>query len=252
MSDNPRSSAAYRTDNGDIQPCLILWNQRAYMQRVWNLLAYWRTHQPEPLEWHLHMTNTMVLPLLTWATVDLDHELSNTRPFAPEWLRAETIGLQAGNMPESLFEVYGRDNKIVTALPEDRRARLEWGMRMVHEIQRSGGKLDDLVTGYGYGRADVAVHQYWEDQPAAATGNDQVKWLLLAKPAEKSLLLVLASWSEKDELAHIAINPAALGFTPPDKPLVNAETGEAIAPAADHSYPVPLPGPYGVVVLKLE
>ncbi len=44
----------------------------------------------EPLEWTLHMTNTQLLPVHTWGTVQLDHELGSRRPFSPEWLLTET------------------------------------------------------------------------------------------------------------------------------------------------------------------
>lgn len=161
---------------------------REYHQRIWHLLQQWRRQRPEPLEWTLHMTNTQVLPVHTWGTVRLDHELGSQRPFSREWLMTETIGRQTGNLPLSLYEVSGRDNEIVRALPKDRAERNEWGLRAVHEIQRSG-PLEKVLLDFGYGADSVAVYTYWEDDPVAKVTSAAVKWLALAKPGSGEMLL---------------------------------------------------------------
>lgn len=107
-------------------------------------------------------------------------------------LLTETIGRQVGNLPLSLYEVYGRDNEIVLALPKDQRQRIEWGLRAVHEIQRSG-PLERLLTDFGCGEDNVAVHNYWADSPVVTVAPAAVKWLALSKPSTNEMLVVLAS-----------------------------------------------------------
>jgi len=248
VSYNFRTTAAYVAENGQVQPCLILWDQREYQKRVWNLLQQWRKVRPEPLEWVEHMTNTLVLPIHTWGTANLDHELGSDRPFAPDWLRTECLGLQGGSYPMSLYPVIGNENKLLKDAPEEVKARVEWAMRAVHEIQREG-PLEKLLAEFGYGTPEVVVHNYWEERPALAVDSADVKWLALARPADGKLLIVLASWSEGAVKAQLAINWANLGLKPAGR-IVNAESGEAASANPAAPFTVTLPGPYGVMVLK--
>lgn len=249
LSYNYRTTEAYQTEDGKIQPCLILWNQRAYQKRVWNLLQHWRRRRQEPLEWVLHMTNTLILPVHTWGTANLDHELSRDRP-DPDWLRTETIGRQVGNYPLSLYEIYGRNNPTVTRLPGEQRNRI-WGMRMVHEIQRSG-PWDRYVTDFGYGTEPVDVHLYWSETPALRTDNPDVKWIVLARPAEKRLLLVLASWSEQETQVQVQFRRENLGFELAGASLKDVESGEVMASDGTDTFRIKLAGPYGVKLLRQE
>ena len=202
-----------------MQPCLILWNQRQYQQRVWHLLQEWRRRRPEPLEWVLHMTNTLVLPIHTWGTADLDHELSRDEPFAPDWLRTETTGRQIGNLPLSLYAVVGSENRVLRRLAETLpkrdvdliRDRAEWGMRVVHEIQHPG-PLDKLLTDFGYGTDRVVVHPYWAESPVLSVQPEQVKWLVLSSPSQQRLLVVLASWSAEKTAAELRLDAKSIGL----------------------------------------
>lgn len=236
---NPRNSAAYRTQDGASQPAVLLWNQREYQKRVWNLLQQWRKKRPEPLEWVLHMTNTLVLPVHTFGTANLDHELSSDKPFSPEWLQAETIGLQVGNYPLTLYAVTGDRNAMLQKLPKETQYRAEWGMRMVHEIQSNGGKLDALVRDFGYGTDAVNVHNYWADEPVLAVEPSGVKWIALVKPQAGEKLIILTSWAAEDVKAAVRLGSA-------DQPLTDAEDGLAVDGGA-----TAMPGPYGVRVLKV-
>jgi len=246
---NFRTTDAYVTETGEVQPCLILWNQREYQKRVWNLLQQWRPKRKEPLEWTHHMTNTLVLPIHTWGTADLDHELSSTKPFSPDWLRTEeTIGLQIGNYPLSLYPVTGRGNKVIESAPKDIQERAEWGMRAVHEIQR-GGKLEDLLHAFGYATSQVRVHNYWEEKPALTVGSNEVKWMLLEKPKDGQILLVLSSWSEGAENVEVAINHKHIAARIAGR-LTDAEMGDTIAEDLAKPFRVKFASPYGVRVLK--
>jgi hypothetical protein len=259
LSTNIYTTDAYPAEDGQVQPCLILWNQRQYHQRVWHLLQEWRRRRPEPLEWVLHMTNTLVLPIHTWGTADLDHELSRKEPFAPDWLRTETTGRQIGNLPLSLYAVVGSENRVLRRLAETLpqrdvdliRDRAEWGMRVVHEIQHPG-PLDKLLTDFGYGTDRVVVHPYWAESPVLSVQPEHVKWLVLASPSQQRVLVVLASWSAEKTTAQLRLDAKALGFAVVGAKVLDAETGRVIAAALGDSLPLELPGPYGVRLLMFE
>jgi hypothetical protein len=256
---NPRTSDAYLAEDGEIQPCLVLWNQREYQKRVWNLLQQWRRKRSEPLEWVVHMTNTLVLPLHTWATADLDHELANDQPFSSEWLRTETTGQQIGNLPLSLYAVAGSANKVLAGLgrrmsqdeAQRLRTRIEWGMRTVHEIQHSG-PLEKYLADFGYGTEGIAIHNYWDRRPALLVKPGPVKWLVLSNPRKKALLIVLASWSPEAVDAELSFRSDVFGFDLQGCRLSDAETGAIISSALAGPASVKLAGPYGVRLLRVE
>jgi hypothetical protein len=265
---NTRNSAAYRTADGSVQPAMVIWNERDYMKRVWNLLQYWRRHQSDPLEWSHHMTDALIQPLQSWATVILDYELDSSLPFPPETHRAKATGRQVGAMPYWLFTPVGSRNPIVTALTKqgsDVPGRADWGMKMVHEALRTeytGGSsliknarvdapnLEKIVVSFGYTKPDTLIHNYWDERPVAQTDNDQVKWIILARPQEKALLLVLQSWATNDLTVKLTWNTQALGFVP-GTPVLNAENEDPV-PASDGPLNLVLPGPYGTRLIQMR
>ncbi|MGC8977142.1 MAG: glycoside hydrolase domain-containing protein [Candidatus Ratteibacteria bacterium] len=242
ISYNFRTTDAYKVDD-KIQPCMLIWNQREYQKRVYNQLCYWRTQRKEPLEWTLHMTNTLVLPVHTFGTANLDHELGNTKPFSPDWLRTETIGLQIGNYPLSLYPVSGNNNEIIKKLPKEQQEKIEWAMRAVHEIQRDDNKWEKILKDFGYGEEKIEVHNYWEENPTIEINNESVKWLCLIDRDKKEMILVLASWIEVDTEVEIKINEKNIGFKV--KEIIDFETGEK------QDKNIKLTGPYGVKILKI-
>jgi len=245
VSYNWKTTDAYIID-GKIQPCVIIWNQREYQKRVYNQLCYWRKNRKEPLEWVLHMTNTLVLPVHTFGTANLDHELGSPIPFSPDLLRTETIGLQVGNYPRSLYPIYGKGNKVVEKLSEEERYRIEWGMRMVHEIQRSPGwvktikDLEKIVFDFGYGEERVKVHSYWDEEKFLTINDEDVKWIALEDTTNNSVLIIFSSWSENEKNFKVKLS---------GKFLEDVETREKLEKEKDvfHIY---LPAPYGVKIFK--
>lgn len=254
IAGNPQNSEAYYCADGSIQPAWTLWAQREYTKRTWNLFQYWRKNQRDPLEWSMHMTNTLMLPVHAFATVTLDYELWSETPFTPEMILTQTTGLHTGSYPHSLFPLYGSDNVVMKQFVADKAnanygERTEWGMRFVHEII-SSGPGNNLVRNFGYGTPEVVVHNYWADTPVMQVSNEQIKWIVLAKPAEKTALIVLASWSPATSTVYVRLNNATLGFVPGSK-YIDAETGEPIAAIAPGVFQVNLQAPYGVRIIKM-
>jgi len=66
--------------------------------------------------------------------------------------------------------------------------------------------LEKVVVSFGYAKPDTFVHNYWDERPAAQTDNDRVKWIVLARPQEKTLLLVLQSWATNDLTVKLTWN----------------------------------------------
>jgi hypothetical protein len=249
---NTRTTAAYLTEDGYVQPAMLIWEVRKYHQRVWNLLQQRRRERPEPLEWTLHMTNTQVLPLHTWGTVQFNHELALNRPLATDYLLTESTGRQTGNMPLTVFNILGRDNEVAAALPSAERERREWAMRAVFEIQRQGG-LEKLLGAFGYGQEAVSVHNFWAENPPIEVKPAAVKWLALTRAQQGDMLIVLSSWSQRKETAALRIRPGVAG--PLDGKrlrFIDAETGRTLI-EADPTQPVhiDLPAPWGCRVIKL-
>jgi hypothetical protein len=246
---NPRATAAYTTDDGRLQPCMIIWNQRDYTKRVWHLVQQWRAKRAEPLEFTLHMTNTLLLPVHTWGTVNLDHELDTDTPFSPEWLQTETVGLQVGNMPLTLYNITGKQ-KSLEGMSAEAKALTEWAMRAVHEVGHRQGAHEKILRQFGYGLPNVAVHNYWAERPALTITPAEVKWLALADATKKQALVVLASWSAEPVQVVATLDAARLGFAP-NGALTDVMTDEPAGQLRDGRIEISLPK-FGVKVLRIE
>ncbi len=279
---NPLTSGAYRTEDGNIQPSLALWEQRAYAQRAWNLMQHWSRIHGEPMRFVQHMTNTNLLPILAWATTSLDNEYSASRfgqafpehhdprePYPPGYLRAVSLGRQCGNYATLVHPIFRAEEfhldpadlpptEIAGDLATSIYARKrEWGMLAVHEIPRSPtdyrlpmAAFEKALRGFGYGTDQVAVHNYWADQPALAIDDESVKWLLLARPRDRSLLLVLQSWSRSPGRTRIRLHPEVIGFTP-RQDIVDLQSGQLLDPMTDEYFEIALRTPYAIELLRL-
>ena len=237
---NPWTSDAYVCENGKIQPASTIWRQREYMKRTWNLLNYWRKHQnTRPLDHVAHMTNTNLIPLFSWSTINYDIEMHQSsyannfdvynagEPYAPEFLLAESTGLQVGAYPYLVHNVFlgqfKQPYEILGTRPGKVEAQIrEWGMRMVHEIISGGPYCGDItVSGlnksvyqFGYGTDKVRVWNYWGDTPGFKVTPDNVKGLLLTRAGDKKMLLVLQSWNKEPVEVKVEILPESIGFAP--------------------------------------
>ncbi|MDX9868543.1 MAG: DUF6067 family protein [Kiritimatiellia bacterium] len=280
---DPLTSAAYVAEDGQIQPALTLWNQRDYSKRIWNLMHQWRRTRKEKLLFLQHMTNTSLLPILAWCTTAFDNEFSPRayargvgypvrhdpkEPFAPEYLRAQSLGRQTGTYPvlcHRLFrlEDFAVDPALVPTREKDRPERLEdsayamkreWGMQKVHELP--GGpdynvtiaRLNNALKSFGYDTARVQPHTYWAEKPALTTDRATLKWLLLARPADKRVLVVVQSWSRSPGEADLTFGASAIGFAPQGE-VTDMETGERLGLVSGGAVRVALPTPYAFRML---
>ncbi len=270
---NPLTSAAYVDERGQVQPACSIWAQRAYYKRVWTRMMELveSGEPPYPIAYTQHVTNTRVLPMNTWTDATLDIEWrwykqgevktadgKEISPFPHGLILAETAGRQTGSLPHALAGLtgVGREDKDLSPLV----ARAEWGMRTVHEVfplwPFSGfdnyRKLETLKRDFGYGAEGCDVYNYWGDEPPVQVNDSEVKWILLSRPADRALLLVLQSWRADPVTVQAAIDPARLGFTPANVAR-DAETGApvTIGGGVGPALTADLAGPYGTRVIAI-
>jgi hypothetical protein len=275
---DPLVSDAYVTEGGRIQPGVSIWAQRDYYRRIWNLMnELSEKGTPYPLTFTQHMTNQNVLPFLTWNTANLDNEgyavdydspvggggRRSRAAFHWQYLLTEMTGRQTGSIPHSLYPLSGPDKPAFFdgGNGPGRQGRVEvvraeWGIRIVHEIYRWLYPYESYVSGsyasgepaasfeklwwnFGYGKPECQVYNYWDDSPWLQVNNDEVKWIVLSRPAQKPLGLIVLQSFQREE-ATIRIKPAKGAI------LCDAETGERIARNADGSFTIIMPGSNGM------
>lgn len=254
VSFNPVMTAAYVTEDGSIQPALVLWNQREYQKRVWNLLQHRRKTATLPLEWAVHMTSTLLLPLQTFATTQLDNEFVTTEPLRPDYIRAEATGLQVGNYSRMHYEIGGRENQRLKALSTPHRQRINWGMCRVHEIVNEFDPTEKIIRAFGYGDPSVQVTPYWtpnesSNRPSPITlDRSDVLWLHLHHPGRDESMLVLSSWNPQTLDATITLRPEVASKS---RKFLDAETGRVLTESGAQAT-VKLTAPYGVAIVLMQ
>jgi len=261
---NPLTSDAYLDEKGKLHPACSIWDQRAYYKRVWTLMQQ-LTGQgvPYPLVYVQHTTNTMLPPINTWNTATLDIEWTWTNekpaegrrrgdpnPFPPDLLLAETCGRQTGSFPHALHSLRGGDRSFWQS--KDPAVHIaEWGFRTVHEILPGAAGYPPkgcqaVLRDFGYGKPEVAVHNYWAEEPPIAVSDANVKWLALARKKDNGVLVVLQSWNRASTPIDVTINAQRLGFTPKAE-VFDVESGAL--PMMGTSLKCSLPGPFGTKVI---
>jgi len=240
---DPVTTSAYYWDNDNVQPSAGIWARRDYLRRIWTLHRQLPPAYAQP-RMMLHMTNAQILPYMVWNDVNLDLEwrdqtLPRQAAFSPELLRAESLGLQTGNIPEAL------------SMKNVRSDLSFFGAMMVHEMRgwflhpRARVMLQKMLE-FGYGRDGCAVINYWADKPPLTLDDPLCKWLLLKR--DDRLLLLLCTWNADDAEVAIAFDPALLGFSV--RHAADAEGDEPLTMQADGVLRLPLPR-YGTRLVSL-
>ena len=237
---DPVTSTAYRQPDGHVQPSAGIWARREYLQRIWKMHRNLPPEGANP-KMMLHMTNTHILPYMVWADANLDLEwrinrLPRQRAFSPELLRAESIGLQTGNLP--------------MALPNPRDELSQFGIGMVHEMRsryihpRARVMLEEMLK-FGYGRGAKVVN-YWDENAPFTASDDQCKWLLMIHEGEA--LVLLCTWNPEDTDVTFTLDEQAAGVDVAE--VVNVESGKTFQ-SVNGVFDVNVPG-YGIQLLRLK
>jgi len=175
--DHSGDQDAYRLPDGQLQPSVGLFNMRALIRRAATVQA--ELNRPS---WNIvHMTNTHIAPVHSFARINLDWEdHSGLQPYqlryTREYLRAVSIGRQTGNIPAALtmIDFKGDPGAVESCI------RSGIGVALTHEIcfglyySQSKAYWDIRKEMYelGYGTKKAVTRNYWEkDYPVRFTGD---------------------------------------------------------------------------------
>jgi hypothetical protein len=278
---------AYVNDDGKLVPGVGLWAMRDFMRRS---AVLQHTLGPEgkafnpgnPTVLYNHMTNVNVIPWLSWASINLDWESHDHNGLEHEdyqtrfgvgcdehgqqcndtsLIMAESMGLQAGNVPTVLDESKA-DPKCGSRPDLDENscmawlARTQWATCIPHEIRpwsssdtRNAsaripaspdgeyeatplvGSVAGLLESYGYGDPTCDVYRFWEEGFPVETSGPRVLSLVIRCPVldHARVLVFFGSFGPRGNVTF-SLNQTALGLS--SSPVAfDAETGAEILPA---------------------
>lgn len=221
---NTEMTAAYKRADGTIVPATGIWAMRKLAKRTFVMMN--ERGMSLPFIWP-HMTSFSPLPLLSFATAQLDWEWKysegdvQTR-FSREYLQLVTSGDLAGVWPFVLSE-HG-------PLVED-----QWTQRTfqavcnVHDIVYNVPEvIKSMLTQPG-----LTVYRYWEDRllPVKAIDPD-LPAIVYSVPGQEAVALI-TSYSRLDTQAEIDVDARVLGF-PNGCTVINVDTNQPVTMVNGH------------------
>ena len=251
-------SDAYRLPDGAIQPATGVFDLRAMIRRASVLQT--ELGRDATGNW-VHMTNTAIAPICSFAGVNYDWEdMTGDRPhqekYPKDYILACTIGRQFGNRVGIMgYFVHGMDN---------RSERGQWlqrtgaGVMLTHELRWnrwSGHDLYEKAHGclcdWGYRTPSVTVWNYWDEDvpfPVVVTGVDAAS-IAMAKKDVGEAMVCVSSFEGRDGTVTLVPDAQTLGLKD-GWTAEHALTGEAVA-VADGRITLDLPK-YDWILLKLK
>ena len=201
---------AYLLPAGTVQPSVGIWNMRELVRRG-AVLAH---ELGKPNRNMVHITNTAVAPILSFAGTSLTWEdrvgdADFQDRFSRDYVLAESIGRQHGTVPFVLPLAHGNDPaKVAWA------RRTGTGAALVHELGAHGwpeyAEARQRLLDFGYGGPDVRVSNYWQpDHPVKVEGSDCAT-LVAGKPGR--VVVVVCDYGDGGNL-KLRLDAGALGLT---------------------------------------
>lgn len=208
---------AYRMQSGDIQPASGIFNQRAQVRRCAVLQR--ENGWTDDKNW-VHMTNTALAPVLSFAGMNYDWEdtygdMAIQERYSRECILAQSIGRQFGNQVAVMGYFATKDPKS---------KKLKWlhrtgtGVCLTHELQ--WGRVEEWreaharLVEWGYRLPTTQVWNYWDEDvpfPVAVSGVETAL-LAMAKKPEHEAIVVVSSFSAKDGSVTLKPDVATLGL----------------------------------------
>ncbi|MFA7230006.1 MAG: glycoside hydrolase domain-containing protein [Victivallaceae bacterium] len=220
---------AYELPDGKIQPYFTIFSVRELLKRTYTMLYLENKtlldNRPLLIT---HMTNTNIVPCMSFSTISLDLEAKFGPAdfqdrFSEGWLLSTTIGTQTGCAPEVLVQITGNEKEFVT--------RTFLAVTLAYDLPivlNCGGltstfkKTWDLIRNFGYGDEETKVFACWAAQDYIKVLTPGVKSALYLK--KDKAMLVISGFSNKDNI--VKINIAGLGNK--FHKIFNAETEKEI------------------------
>jgi Family of unknown function (DUF6067) len=224
VSSNTTTTAAYELSDGRVRPAAGIAGLRELSRRTFNWLNETRA---QPVVTMPHMTSTSVLPMLGYATFQLDWEWRYgegpvQKRFSREYLQLVSTGELAGTVPVTLLG------------PQDKPfLRSDAAVRLVHEL--------DMLIPYGRGvlaidkavRAIVAepelvVYRYWDERPQPVNARQADVLAIDYVVPRKRTLVGLASWSDQTSNVELLVDWRKLGIASDRAAVRNVEDGSLL------------------------
>ncbi|OQA76973.1 MAG: hypothetical protein BWY31_04572 [Lentisphaerae bacterium ADurb.Bin242] len=168
---NPVTGPAYRREDGTMQPYFDLFALREFARRTATMLYVEKKTFPDgrPVL-TFHMTNTNIVPVLSFGTIALDLEAQYGSKdyqdrFSEGYLRSCTIGTQTGVIPEILIQITGNNRAFTT--------RTFLSVTLAYELPfvlNAGGVENDWfkvwgkLYAFGYSTPQVEVRPCWVEK----------------------------------------------------------------------------------------
>lgn len=189
---------AYVDDEGRLKPGVNLRGFRSLVKRTAMMM---HGLGKRPLSW-IHMTNTNIVPVLSFGAVNLDWEWRDLGKQAGVDIQdrlgidrdaalvlVQSTGLQTGNVPVAIDRFHAKGAEAIA-----------WQMRtglavcLPHEIRQKDGGPDAAfaqaaLDDFGYGLPDCKVFRYWEENHPLAVTGARIRGLVLARKG-KALLAI--------------------------------------------------------------
>ena len=244
---------AYRMPNGQIQPATGVFNMRAMIRRAAVVQA---ELGKDPSGNWVHMTNTAIAPICSFAGVNYDWEdTSGENPmqvkYPRDYILACSLGRQFGNRVGIMGYFHPKSKEQGRWLH-----RTGAGVMLTHEFRWnlwSGHdeyyKYHDLLCNWGYRTPEVDVWNYWDEDvryPLAVSGVENAS-IAMAKKAVHEAYVCVSSFSSADGAVTVTPDAATLGLNP-GWTATDAETGKEIA-VANGSFRLEIPKYYWKLVL---
>ncbi len=245
------AGGAWVDEQGRLHPSLGLWAQREMVKRT----AVLFNEMGRPVFANVaHMTNTNLVPVLSFATVNLDWEWQYGKRdfqdrFSPELTVAEAIGRQCGNIPLILAGGFydAKDPDYAWCM------RTRTGVCLVHEIlawdwgPAERNELYKRLYLFGYGEKDCRVYNYWDEGFPLQIEGCEAKGLVMVRG--QRAVMAVTDYSGGGEVT-LRLDLKTTGLPDMVKPS-DLETGEALASPAPGVVTFPLKKhDYKVVLLE--
>lgn len=221
---------AYTLENGVTQPYYDMFEFHEMMKRT-AVMLYMEGRKfldDRPILW-AHMTNTNIIPFMSFATMTLDWEAHygstdfQTR-FSDGYILSQSLGTQTGCLPSVLVKITGNETERIT--------RTFIATLLAYDIQiviPNGGfnagifqKVATAMLKFGYGLDGVDVYPCWKPQDYVKVDSKDAKISLYKKNG--SAMITVSDFSGKDSSVNVDISGLKSGKVK----AVNIETNEVV------------------------
>jgi hypothetical protein len=227
VTTDPVTSSAWVDEQGRVHPAMGIWAMRDLVKRT----AVMMHELGRPAYCNVvHMTNANLVPVLAFATANLDWEwrygdADFQDRFSPELTVAQSIGRQTGTVPLIL-----KGGLQATGAAAEWTLRTRTGVCLVHELRpwdagpRAHNDLMAKLFEWGYGGSDCQVYNYWDEGFPLETNNADLKGLVMVK-GEKAVVIVTDYGSGGDCTVRLDLPKLSL---PALRKVTDMETGEPV------------------------